>query len=233
MKTRHDVQRAIVECRKVCSDTSYCDTLQQNPRSSLRLCVHSNFLCSIVPRSYIHIVYSLPGLHFSFAVEKCTKGLRECWWQSTAAVWNPQPWRGKQHWWYLLIYFSFIHAIYMCVCVCVCCDMCICNHLHKCINTTLYGNKPLILVDALSPLKEGLHNIPQMVKFVNICQPTNHPSQSGLFHPGTGETKASVASTSSSSMSALLITEDHSTDLQIDRWKWFAIFWHGWQPSAF
>ena len=118
-----------------------------------------------------------------------------------------------------LMIFAHIFFIYTCyIHVCVCCDMCICNHLHKCINTTLYGNKPLILVDALSPLKEGLHNIPQMVKFVNICQPTN-PSQSGLFHPGTGETKASVASTSSSSMSALLITEDHSTDLQIDRWK--------------
>ena len=79
-------------------------------------CTSILFLCTIVPRLYnidIDIVCSLPSLHFSFAA--CTKGLRECWLQSTAAVWNPQPWRGKQHWWHLLIYFSFIHAIYMCV----------------------------------------------------------------------------------------------------------------------
>ena len=131
-------------------------------------------------------------------------------------------------------YTSFIYTYNIHVCV-VTCVYVVITHIYICIYIYQDGKKPLIIVDALRPLNEGVHNIAQMVEFVNICQPTN-PSQSGLLHPGTGESKAS---TSSSSMSVLLITEDHfgslypTEDLQIDRWKRFAIVWHEWQPSAF
>ena len=102
-------------------------------------------------------------------------------------------------------FFIYTYNIHVCVVTCV---YVIITHQH--------GNKPSIIVDALRslrPLNEGVHNIAQMVEFVNICQPTN-PSQSGLLHPGTGESKAS---TSSSSMSVLLITEDHFTRPRIYR----------------
>ena len=94
----------------------------------------------------------------------------------------------------------------MCACVCVvtCVYVIIIRYMHQ------YGNEPLIIIDAPSPLKKGLHNIAEILELVNICQPTN-PSQSGLLHPGTGESKASAASTSSSSISILLTTEDHFT----------------------